>query len=72
MGPLGSGLGVGAPEEGTTSQNHRDLTGDRFQVTVSLFTHGQASKVISGYLGGIFCCFGYFGALKGVPGDMDG
>ena len=52
-----------------TNQNHRDLTEDRFQVTVSLFTHEQASKVISGYLGSIFGCFG---ALKGAPGDMDG
>ena len=49
-----------------TNQNHRDLTGDRFQVTVSLFTHEQASKVTSGYLGGIF------GALKGAPGVIDG
>ena len=52
-----------------TNQNHRDLTGDRFQVTVSLFTHEQVSKVTSGYLGSIVFCFG---ALKGAPGDMDG
>ena len=27
------------PGEGQGRKSHRDLTGDRFQVTVSLFTH---------------------------------
>ena len=36
---------------------------------VPLFTYENGSEVRSGYLGGIFDCFG---ALRGAPGAMDG
>ena len=48
--------------------NHRDLTGDRFQVTVSLFTHEQASKVISDATMIIRCHFA--GLFMGKEGSL--
>ena len=50
-------------------RNQKDLTGDRFQVIVPLFTHEDGGQVRSGYLGGVF---GHFGALRGAPGVRDG
>ena len=50
-------------------KNQGDLTGNRFQVIVSLFTYGNGGKVRSGYLGGIFGCFA---ALRGPPVVADG
>ena len=49
--------------------NQGDLTGDRFQVIDPLCTYENGGYVRSGYLGGIFGCFG---ALRGPPGVMDG
>ena len=54
---------------GRGKTNQRDLSGDRFQVIVSLFCYEYGGGVRSKYLGGVF---GRFGALKRAPGVRDG